>query len=159
MRFFFGDGDFSVFLLLCQTVAVNGRVFERMGHTEHVANLVVTTSSDHFQRLLNPFCNAEIEPLNHGRWRRTQRRFCSDQCKYDFQRGVNAWNRRVAGRHPLAHGGIKVGLQRSTMGLRCVSESKILKPRRMRAPCSVPPTSSTTVVSNLLPSFTVLALR
>jgi hypothetical protein len=24
-----------------------------------------------------------IEPLNHGRWRRTGRRYCNDDCKYD----------------------------------------------------------------------------
>jgi hypothetical protein len=158
VRFFFGDGDFSVFLLLCQTVAVNGRVFELMGHTEHVANLVVTTSSDHFQRCAKPVLQYRyrtVEPWPVAKdsaavlQRSVQIRF-SKRCQRMEQTG---------GRHPLAHGGIKVGLQRSTMGLRCVSKSKILKPRRMRAPCSVPPTSSTTVVSNLLPSFTVLALR
>ena len=47
-------------------------------------NLVVTTSSGHFQRYANPFCNTVIEPMNHGRWRRTQRNFCSDPCKYDY---------------------------------------------------------------------------
>ena len=47
-------------------------------------NLVVTTSSGHSQRCANSFCNADIEPLNQGRWRRTQRRFCSDDCKYDY---------------------------------------------------------------------------
>jgi hypothetical protein len=30
-------------------------------------NIVVTTSSGHFQRCANPFCNAVIEPMNHGR--------------------------------------------------------------------------------------------
>jgi len=44
-------------------------------------NLVVTTSSGHSQRCGNPFCNADIEPLNRGHWRRTKRRFCSDHCK------------------------------------------------------------------------------
>jgi hypothetical protein len=48
------------------------------------ANLVVTTSSGHFQWCANPFCNTDIEPLNHGRWRRSQRRFCSDPWKYDY---------------------------------------------------------------------------
>ena len=47
-------------------------------------NLVVTTRSGHSQRCANPFCNVDIEPMNHGRWRRTQRRFCSDECKYDY---------------------------------------------------------------------------
>ena len=47
-------------------------------------NLVVTTSSGHSQRCGNLFCNTGIEPLNHGRWRRTRRRFCSDTCKYDY---------------------------------------------------------------------------
>ena len=47
-------------------------------------NLVVTTSSGHSQRCANPFCNAVIEPMNHGKWRRTRRRFCSDACKYDY---------------------------------------------------------------------------
>jgi hypothetical protein len=61
------------------------------------ANLVVTTSSGHFQRCANPFCNADIEPMNHGRWRRTQRRFCSDACKYDYHalRRVKALLNRV----------------------------------------------------------------
>jgi hypothetical protein len=48
------------------------------------ANLVVTTSSGHSERCRNPFCETAIEPMNHGRWRRTQRRFCSDTCKYDY---------------------------------------------------------------------------
>ena len=34
--------------------------------------------------MCEPFCNAVIEPMNHGQWRRTQRRFCSDACKYDY---------------------------------------------------------------------------
>ena len=48
------------------------------------ANLVVTTSSGHSKRCANPFCKASIEPMNHGRWRRTIRRFCSDACKYTY---------------------------------------------------------------------------
>ena len=51
---------------------------------EQCVNLVVATSSGHSQRCLNPFCNMVIEPLNHGQWRRTQRRFCSNHCKYDW---------------------------------------------------------------------------
>ena len=47
-------------------------------------NLVGTTSSGHSQRCGNPFCNADIEPLNRGHWRRTKRRFCSDHCKYNY---------------------------------------------------------------------------
>jgi hypothetical protein len=59
---------------------------EAMSHAEpaECANLVVTSSSGHSQRCANPFCNAGIEPTIHGRWRRTQRRFCSDTCKYDY---------------------------------------------------------------------------
>ncbi len=48
------------------------------------ANLVVTTSQGHSQPCANPFCKVIIEPLNHGRYRRTPRRFCSDSCRYDF---------------------------------------------------------------------------
>ena len=57
-----------------------------MSHRERAecVNLVVTTSSGHSQRCANPFCNAGIKPMNHGRWRRTERRFCSDACKYDY---------------------------------------------------------------------------
>jgi hypothetical protein len=47
-------------------------------------NLLVTTSSGHFQRCANPFCKAVIDPLNGCKWRRTRRRFCSDACKYTF---------------------------------------------------------------------------
>ena len=57
-----------------------------MSHAEpaECANLVVTTSSGHSQWCANPFCNAGIESMIHGRWRRTKRRFCSDACKYDY---------------------------------------------------------------------------
>jgi hypothetical protein len=48
------------------------------------ASLVVTTSEGHFEQCANPFCDAVIEPLNHGRHRRTPRRFCSDACRYDL---------------------------------------------------------------------------
>ena len=54
------------------------------GEPAECVNLVVTTSSGHSQRCANPFCNAGIKPMNHGRWRRTKRRFCSDACKYDY---------------------------------------------------------------------------
>jgi len=40
--------------------------------------------SGNFQRCANPFCNAVIEPMNHGQWRRTERCFCGDACKYDY---------------------------------------------------------------------------
>jgi hypothetical protein len=36
-----------------------------------------------FSDVLTRSANASIEPLNRGRWRRTQRRFCSDECKWD----------------------------------------------------------------------------
>jgi hypothetical protein len=57
-----------------------------MSHRERAecVNLVVTTSSGHSQRCANPFCHTVIEPMIHGRWRRTKRRFCSDSCKYDY---------------------------------------------------------------------------
>jgi hypothetical protein len=31
-------------------------------------NLAVMTSSGHFQRCPNPFCNAAMAPMNRGRW-------------------------------------------------------------------------------------------
>jgi hypothetical protein len=58
---------------------------DAMSHAEptECANLVVTSSSGHSQRCANPFCNTVIEPMIHGRWRRTQRRFCSDEYRWD----------------------------------------------------------------------------
>jgi hypothetical protein len=51
-------------------------------------------------------------------------------------------------------------------GSAAISTNTIFKSENLKAAahassflCTVPPTSSTTVVSNLLPSFTVLALR
>ncbi len=35
------------------------------------------------ERCVNPVCGNLIEPLPDGAWRRTPRRFCSDQCKDD----------------------------------------------------------------------------
>jgi hypothetical protein len=43
----------------------------------------LTTSSGHSGRCQNPFCNSNIEPLNSGRWRRTERRYCCNPCKLD----------------------------------------------------------------------------
>ena len=40
----------------------------------------LTTSSGHFERCQNPLCDTPIEPLEGG-WRRTAKRFCSDDCK------------------------------------------------------------------------------
>ena len=40
-----------------------------------------TTSSGHSERCSNPLCAKPVEPLNHGQWRRTPRRFCSEVCK------------------------------------------------------------------------------
>jgi hypothetical protein len=68
------------------TLTLSDSRTEAMSHAGRAecANLVVTTSSGHSQRCANPFCNTVIEPMIHGRWRRTQRRFCSDACKYDY---------------------------------------------------------------------------
>ena len=57
---------------------------------EPCLSLVVTTSTGHSQRCVNPFCNAVIEPLNGGRWRRTERRHCNDDCKLDHHALVRA---------------------------------------------------------------------
>lgn len=43
-------------------------------------NEALTTSSGHSSGCGNPFCDTAIKPLA-GRWRRTQRRFCSNHCK------------------------------------------------------------------------------
>jgi hypothetical protein len=40
-----------------------------------------TTSSGDSERCSNPLCHNRVEPLSDGRWRRTERRFCSDHCK------------------------------------------------------------------------------
>ena len=45
-------------------------------------NQSLTTSSGQSDRCGNPFCNSSIEPLPDG-YRRTARRYCSDQCKMD----------------------------------------------------------------------------
>jgi hypothetical protein len=42
----------------------------------------LTTSSGQSGSRQNPFCKSDIETLPDG-WRRTERRFCSDQCKLD----------------------------------------------------------------------------
>ena len=54
------------------------------------ASVVVTTSTGHSRECANPFCKAVIEPLNGGRWRRTERRHCTDECKRDHQALVRA---------------------------------------------------------------------
>src|ERR1051325_4784517 len=68
------------------TLTLSDSRIDAMSHAEpaECVNLVVTTSSGHSQRCANPFCNTVIEPMIHGRWRRTKRRFCSDSCKYDY---------------------------------------------------------------------------
>jgi hypothetical protein len=39
-----------------------------------------TTSSGHSERCHNPLCANQVEPLENG-WRRTERRFCKDECR------------------------------------------------------------------------------
>lgn len=51
---------------------------------EPCPSVVVTTSGGH-SHCAKPFCKAVIEPLNGGRWRRTKRRYCSDECKLDHR--------------------------------------------------------------------------
>ena len=46
-------------------------------------NLVVPTSKRDSETCLSPFCDKRIEPAKPGKWRRTPRRFCSDDCKLD----------------------------------------------------------------------------
>jgi hypothetical protein len=63
-----------------------------MSHTDAdtCLSVVRSTSTGHSERCLNPFCNAVIEPLNGGRWRRTKRLHCNDECNRDHRALVKA---------------------------------------------------------------------
>jgi hypothetical protein len=50
--------------------------------SELLIDKALTTIKEHLQRCLNPFCEGGIDPVAE-RWRRTERRSCSDRCRMD----------------------------------------------------------------------------
>jgi hypothetical protein len=63
-----------------------------MSHTdgETCLGVVRSTRAGHSQRCSNPCCQAVIEPLRGGRWRRTKRLYCNDECNRDHRALVRA---------------------------------------------------------------------